>query len=224
MQPVTNTTNTYSTGYTATTEDNEPASAGANDFQTFLTLLTAQMKNQDPLKPMESTEFVAQLASFSSVEQQIRTNDQLELLVDLFSVGPSTGLAEWIGKEVRHPGSANFTSAPIEANVSPLVSADEAYFVVKDHNGQVIYRTQIETSATNATWNGTDNNGEVAPEGRYSFEVQSYTSGNLARTDRASVFDLVTEVRLEHGSEVLVFSDGTTMRATDATAMRLPLS
>ena len=71
----------------ATTKAQEPSGEAADaanelagDFETFLSLLTAQLRNQDPLKPMESTEFVAQLASFSAVEQQVRTNDRLDEL------------------------------------------------------------------------------------------------------------------------------------------------
>ena len=62
--------------------DTETAAADlASDFDTFLQLLTTQLKNQDPSKPFDSTEFVGQLASFSAVEQQIATNSKLDALV-----------------------------------------------------------------------------------------------------------------------------------------------
>lgn len=51
------------------------------DYDTFLRLLVAQMKNQDPTKPMESTEYIAQLATFSNVEQLISSNKKLDQLV-----------------------------------------------------------------------------------------------------------------------------------------------
>ena len=61
-----------------------PASTGSAktvDYQSFLKLLVAQMKNQDPTAPMESTDFVAQLATFSSVEQSVQMNSKLEQLL-----------------------------------------------------------------------------------------------------------------------------------------------
>ena len=57
------------------------ASAASVDYDAFLQLLIAEMQNQDPTKPMESTEYVAQLASFSNVEQQIQTNEKLDALL-----------------------------------------------------------------------------------------------------------------------------------------------
>ena len=57
-----------------------PQTKSEKDFQTFLKLLTAQMRHQDPLEPLDSTQFVAQLAAFSSVEQQIETNTKLETI------------------------------------------------------------------------------------------------------------------------------------------------
>lgn len=61
--------------------DTPPASAESLDYDAFLQLLIAQLENQDPLKPMESTEYVAQLATFSQVEQTIKTNENLDNLL-----------------------------------------------------------------------------------------------------------------------------------------------
>lgn len=68
------------------------------DYQTFLKLLVAQMKNQDPLSPMESTEYVAQLATFSQVEQSIQMNRKLE---DLLQNTTMSQAASLIGKEIE---------------------------------------------------------------------------------------------------------------------------
>ncbi|MEP1206277.1 MAG: flagellar hook assembly protein FlgD [Rhizobiaceae bacterium] len=58
------------------------ASAASVDYDAFLQLLVAEMQNQDPTKPMESTEYVAQLASFSNVEQSIQMNEKLDNLIN----------------------------------------------------------------------------------------------------------------------------------------------
>ncbi len=60
---------------------NSAASAASVDYDSFLKLLVAEMQNQDPTKPMESTEYVAQLASFSNVEQSIQMNEKLDNLI-----------------------------------------------------------------------------------------------------------------------------------------------
>ena len=82
------------------------ASAGAptmisSDFQTFLRMMTAQMQNQDPLNPMEASDFAVQLATFSGVEQQVRSNDLLAGLSDQMSLMGVSQLAGWVGMEAR---------------------------------------------------------------------------------------------------------------------------
>ena len=77
------TTPAASTTKTATTEQPTATSTLSGDFNTFLKLLTTQLENQDPLQPMDSTEFIAQLASFSSVEQQIGTNTRLDEMLSV---------------------------------------------------------------------------------------------------------------------------------------------
>ena len=62
------------------------------DYDAFLKLLIAQMQNQDPTKPMDSTEFVAQLASFSNVEQGMKTNTKLDLLMTSLALSQADGL------------------------------------------------------------------------------------------------------------------------------------
>lgn len=71
--------------------------AQAVDYQSFLRLLVAQMKNQDPTSPMESTDYVAQLATFSQVEQSVQMNNKLEAMLQANTLAQATNL---IGKEI----------------------------------------------------------------------------------------------------------------------------
>ena len=105
------------------------------------------MRNQDPLKPMDSTEFVAQLASFSAVEQQIRANDRLQGILDVLSGGSPAGLAEWIGREVRVAAKADFAGAPVEVAVAPAEGADKAVLVVRNDFGSVVARLPVAADA-----------------------------------------------------------------------------
>ena len=73
------------------------ASAASVDYDAFLQLLVAEMQNQDPTKPMESTEYVAQLASFSNVEQSIQMNEKLDNLINSSFIASAGSL---IGKTI----------------------------------------------------------------------------------------------------------------------------
>ena len=141
------------------------AGAVTGDFQTFLTLLTTQMRNQDPLKPMDSTEFVAQLASFSAVEQQIRSNERLQGILDVLSGGSPAGLAEWIGREVRVAAKADFAGAPVEVAVEPAEGADKAVLVVENDFGNEVARLAVAADATEVTWDGKDAMGATVGAG-----------------------------------------------------------
>ena len=76
----------------------------ASNFETFLTLLTSQLKNQDPLSPVDSNQFTAQLTQMAGVEQQLLTNDLLKGLLAAQGGGGLTSAATYIGKEAPRPG------------------------------------------------------------------------------------------------------------------------
>lgn len=194
--------------------------APAGDFQTFLTLLTVQLRNQDPLKPMESTEFVAQLASFSAVEQQIRANDRLEQIFDLLSGGTADGLAQWIGKEVRAPAKGSFAGVPVDIEVTPLADADRAVLVVRNDFDQVVARRAVEPDAGSIAWDGADETGAELAHGRYGFALESYRGETLLDTQAGRVFGRVTEVRIEAGAPVLVLEGGAQVKVDEVSALR----
>jgi flagellar basal-body rod modification protein FlgD len=193
----------------------DTGAAVSGDFQTFLTLLTTQMRNQDPLKPMDSTEFVAQLASFSAVEQQIRANDRLDGILEVLSGGSPAGLAEWIGREVRTAAKADFAGEPIEVGVAPEAGAERAVLVVRNDFDQVVARLAVEPGADAVTWNGTTDSGELAAHGRYGFALESYAGSTLLASKPGEVFASVSEVRVVDGAPMLVLGDGTQL-AVDA--------
>lgn len=192
----------------------------AGDFETFLRLLTTQMRNQDPLKPMESTEFVAQLASFSSVEQQIRTNDGLDRIFELLSGGTADGLAAWIGKEIRAPGKAEFNGDPVDVEVTPVDNAGRSVLVVKNDFGQVVARQTVAPGESRAIWDGSTDLGAQAPYGRYSFELQGFEGTTAVGATPGRIFSSVTEVRFEDGLPMLVVEDGTQIPLAEVTALR----
>src|SRR3954467_7148316 len=77
----------------------------AGNFQTFLTLLTTQLKNQNPLDPLDTNQFTAQLVQFAQVEQQLKSNDQLSTLVSLQQTAQNTAALNFVGQTVGVAGS-----------------------------------------------------------------------------------------------------------------------
>src|SRR5438045_6398817 len=93
----------------------------AGNFQTFLTLLTTQLKNQNPLDPLDTNQFTQQLVEFAGVQQQLNTNDQLSTLVSLQQTAQSTQALTFVGKTAVVKGSTaalTNASATWELNIA----------------------------------------------------------------------------------------------------------
>ena len=206
-----------------------PASGGqrgdrrvlSSDFETFLKMLTAQIRNQDPLEPMPSADFAVQLATFSSVEQQMRTNTLLETF--LGSAGG--GLAEagrWVGMEALTSASVVFDGRPVDLHLSPDPKADAAILVVRDGTGREVERRGIDPQATRLTWQGTSAQGTPFLHGSYSFQAVSLSDGMPLATADARAYGRIVEARLEGGAPVLVLSGGASVAASAVAGLRMP--
>ncbi len=102
-----------------------PKSTGAaSDYTTFLKMLTTQMQNQDPLNPIESTDFAIQLATFSGVEQQVQTNQLLSGLAAQFSLLGMAQLSGWVGQEARTTADVWFDGRAIALTPDAAPAAD----------------------------------------------------------------------------------------------------
>jgi flagellar basal-body rod modification protein FlgD len=200
------------------TRDAESALSG--DFETFLVMLTTQMKNQDPLDPMESSDFAVQLATFSGVEQQVRSNDLLADLGEQFGVMNLGQLAGWVGMDVRSSAPQSFSGQPLNLFMSVPATADRAELVVSDAYGRVVQRQDFDPSAGTLSWAGVAEGGLALPSGLYSFAVQPYANDAPLDLQTAEAFSRVTEVRMERGQAVLVLAGGVIQPADAITALR----
>ena len=173
---VTSTTNTTTSGITQA-----PGELGRNDF---LNLLVAQLQYQDPLNPMDSGDFTAQLAQFSSLEQLTNINEQFAALSTAQSNLNNSQAVNYIGRTILAYGNATLIT---DGNVEPLQvalvdRADEVFVSVYDAEGDL--RSTFSTDAMNAgmgeiAWDGTDMDGNPLPDGTYWFEVKAVDgSGN----------------------------------------------
>lgn len=99
---------------TGTSSVSSASKSNMVDYNTFLQLLLAQLKNQDPTKPMDSTEYMSQLASFSQVEQQTNTNSKLDALISSMSL---TQAESYIGRTVAN-SDGSITGKVVSVNIS----------------------------------------------------------------------------------------------------------
>ena len=193
-----------------------------NDFQTFLVMLTAQMKNQDPLNPIESSDYAAQLATFSGVEQQVKTNKLLETLSSQMGLSGMTQMAAWVGMEARSTAPVHFDGAPVTLYPAPVQGADRALLVGYDSAGRVVSQQEVPVSLDPLPWAGTDARGAPLPPGQYSFRLENYSNGALIETTAVETYGRVTEVQSGPDGPLLVLEGGATVASSAVTAVRQP--
>src|SRR5579884_676334 len=176
--PVTPTTTGSATPAAASTTSNGSGSTVdaamiANNFTTFLQLLTTQLKNQNPLDPLDTNQFTQQLVEFAQVEQQMKSNTQLQTLISLQQSAQSTEALNFIGQTVVVDGSNGVLSqgsATWNLNVSKPATAT---ITIQDSTGQTAYSGTVSLTAGTQpfTWNGIDSNGKTWPDGNYKLTV-----------------------------------------------------
>ena len=202
----------------------EPTNGLSADFETFLRLLTTQMQNQDPLQPIESTEFVAQLAQFSSVEQQVATNKNLETILEKMAGGDPARLADWLGRNVRSEAPLPVSGEPGPVEVSPQpaeeISATAASLVVRDAAGDTVAEVPFEPGADTVIWNGRTAAGDPAPAGAYSFATRYADANGASEVIPAATYNEVVEARRGEDGIDLVLSGGAVIAADQVTAVR----
>lgn len=205
----------------ASTPAAEPAKI-TSDFNTFLRMLTVQMQNQDPLNPIDSADYAVQLATFSGVEQQVRTN---QLLADLQGKFQQMGMAEmvgWIGKEARSDAPVQFQGAPVTLSPSPAAGANRAVLAVRDAAGNLVSREEIPVSSEPYQWLGAGIDGSPLPSGVYSIAVESLNGETVIDSRPVEHYARVVEARGSTAGATLLLEGGIEIPATRVTALRSP--
>lgn len=175
------------------------------DKDDFLKMLVMQLRHQDPLNPLEGTEFAAQLAHFSSVEQLSNINSNLSFSLDanyLLTQSINNALATtFIGKEVRasadkfyYTGDGDITLGYNLAN-----SADSVVVKVYDEMGNLVKTLTGDSSKGENTliWDGTDENNQTLGEGKYSFKVEAADKGGSEIKVEQYILGIVEGVRFK---------------------------
>ncbi len=208
-----------STGTTAKTADTASAKV-SGDYQMFLKMLTAQMRNQDPLNPIDSTDYATQLATFSGVEQQVRTNELLANLAGQMGVSGMGQLAGWVGMEGRAAVPARFDGQPVTLFPEPAKGADRTVLVAYDAQGREATRQEIPVGTDPVNWTGRSDTGGEVMHGDYTFRLESSQGGKVIANDKVSLFARIAEVRQGEAGAVLVFDGGATALPSEVKALR----
>lgn len=178
----------------------------SNNFDTFLTILTAQIQNQDPLEPMDSTQFTQQLVQFSGVEQQIRSNQQLETLISATRSSAGASLSGYLGQQAEiATDTAQFSGGPISFLYSLPQDAASADLSILDSSGRTVFKAEGDTQAGrhDFVWNGQTAAGVEARPGVYTLRISAKTAaGDPLSTEQAVLAD-ITGVDLTHGEPAL---------------------
>lgn len=197
-----------------------PAAALSSDFETFLKMLTAQMQNQDPLNPIESSDYAVQLATFSGVEQSVRTNQLLESLGQQFGLLGMAQMAGWVGQEARADAPVWMDGDAVTLAPNPAAAADRAVLVVKNMAGDVVGREDVPVSTDPYIWRGKGITGADLPDGKYTLSLESYRGDEVLATTPMESYAKIMEARGTPQGTVLVLEGGIEVQASRITALR----
>ncbi len=180
----------------------------ASNFETFLALLTSQLKNQDPLSPVDSNQFTAQLTQMAGVEQQLLTNELLKSLVAAQGGGGLASAANYIGREATAAWSATkFKDGAATWSYEIASNAASARLEVLDGAGNVVWSGDApdKTSGVHEfTWDGEATSGNDGQDGEvYSLRVVAKDAAGGAIDAQVLVRGRITGVEMYDGETYL---------------------
>jgi flagellar basal-body rod modification protein FlgD len=198
-------TNNTSTASSSSSTPGVDQNTIAGNFQTFLTLLTTQLKNQNPLDPLDTNQFTEQLVQFAQVEQQLKQNDQLSTLISIEKSAQSTTALAFVGQTVAVDGQ---TAALKNGNATwsfQVPKPINASVTIKSSTGQTVYTGSFTMNAgpQNFTWDGHDNNGTTWPDGNYTISITGKDASGQAVAVPSEVDGTVDSVDLTQTPPVL---------------------
>lgn len=201
------------------------SSTGLNtvDFNTFLKLLVAQLKNQDPLNPLDGTEFTGQIAQFSALEQQINSNNYLSQLVEQRDYGQQNLAVSYLGKVVLAPGETIALSGEGGGEFGYILdeTAAKVEISIYDGDGQLVRTVNGDTDEGNhiVTWDGKNEDGEQMEAGNYTLRVRAYDADDKVIANTTLTYGVVASVLNTDGEANLIMGDGRNVSLEDVLAV-----
>jgi len=170
----------------------------ADNFTTFLTLLTTQLQNQNPLDPLDTNQFTQQLVQFAQVEQQMKSNTQLDTLISINQNAQSTAALAYVGATVVVDGStAQLAEGSATWDLS-VASPSTATVTITDSTGQTAYTGSftVNPGGVKFTWDGKGSDGRTWPAGNYTIKATALDANNQPVAVSSSVQATVDSVDL----------------------------
>src|SRR5258707_1833093 len=197
---------TSSSSGSSSSLDSSTGTTLAGNFQTFLSLLTTQLQNQNPLDPLDTNQFTQQLVEFASVEQQLKTNDQLTTLVSLQQSTQATQALGFVGKTAVVNGNTTALSnssatwqlgVPTNANVTISIASS---------TGQTVFTGSYQVNAGDGQafgWDGKGNDGTQWPDGKYTITAQAADGSGNSVAVSTEIVGVVSSVDLTQSPPLL---------------------
>ncbi|MGH1455689.1 MAG: flagellar hook assembly protein FlgD [Alphaproteobacteria bacterium] len=183
----------------------------ASDFDDFLVLLTTQLQNQDPLAPMDSTEFTNQLVNFAGVEQQINQNSKLDSLVSLALGSSFSSSLSYVGKDISYLSSeAHFDgSTPVDINYAIQGASVDTTINIINSDGQTVFSQKVsdDDNVEAFSWDGTNDNGDILPEGTYEIRVDALDGQDNSLETTTVVTGHVGGIETQNGTTFLLVGE-----------------
>ena len=214
---------------TATASQSAADAASAKlsgNYSMFLTLLTTQLKNQDPTDPMKSADFTNQLVQYSSVEQQIQTNKNLESLLSANVFQAANTAVGLIGKQIESTSNgALLKNGQASWTINLADAAPSTTVQVLDKNGATVYSEKIDGSKGDQqfTWDGTDSSGNTVSDGTYFLQVAANDASGQPVTSSVRTKGIVTSVDISSSNPVVTVN-GAQILYSDVTSVTDPTS
>ena len=171
------------------------------EFNSFIQLLTAQIRNQDPLSPLDSTQFVEQLATFSSLEQQVRSNTSLDFIATAMNDMLTVLASDWLGQSVSVESSwVPYTGEDIHFDADIPDGADRAILTISSVDGDVTWTETLDLEAEAYIWDGRTQSGDpVSPDSLLNIKIEVYRDGEYLGAIAPGIITTVTDIGSENG-------------------------
>lgn len=189
------------------TETSKNKKEDALGRETFLTMLVAQLQNQDPLNPMDGTDFSAQLAQFSQLEQLMNLNESMDNLAQSFADNSEKELMAYVGKQVTgEVNTMEISNGNVSGGFFSVEDTADVIVQISDGSGKIVRSINMGTMTSGShliRWDGTDDNGKSVDDGSYTYSVLANYGAGYAKIQN-SVTGMAEGIAFSNGKGYLV--------------------
>jgi flagellar basal-body rod modification protein FlgD len=178
------------------------AKSTTTDFNLFLKLLTTQMQNQDPLSPMDSTQYTQQLVQYSQVEQSVQQNSTLRDILASLSSQTIGQAAQFIGRDAVFDSPVSGLGAkPARWQYAADRTMASAMVTIRDAGGRTVFTTPLDVAKTSGAyaWDGTLANGGKAAAGAYTLALSAVDASGASVATTITSTGVVDAVQADGG-------------------------